>query len=171
MIANESSLAVGTIYRYFTSKEELFVAIVFNAISLMHNRLEEIVKTSAPAQHKLENTWNLFFDFYEENPMYYQALLFLHDPGFSDAFSESMHETVSRFSGKNFRLLSQMIKEGMADKTFRSGNSREVADFLWGTFVGLVHLTETRKNFNIKPNDLKKLHHNTLAWIKRAVLL
>ena len=41
-VADESALAVGTLYRYYKSKEELFVAIVFDAMMLLHVKLKEI---------------------------------------------------------------------------------------------------------------------------------
>lgn len=171
LVADEAALAVGTLYRYYKSKDSLFVAIVFDAIDVIHQRLEAIVGSSLTPVLKLERVWEMFFAFHEEHPMYYRALLFLHDPSFSGAFSESEHAAVSRFSGKNFRLLARMAREGMERGDFRQGHSREVADFLWCSFVGLVHLTETRRNFDIQPDELRGLHRSMLGWIKQGILV
>ncbi len=165
LVADESALAVGTIYRYFKSKEELYVALVFNAITLMFEKIEMIAGSKEPPEKKLEKVWYFFYEFYEENPMYYSALLFLHDPSFAGAFSGQMYEAVRRYSGKNFHLLTDIVKDCMDEGILANGHPREVADFLWGTFVGLVNLTETRKNFNIELTDLKELHCSMLNWI------
>ncbi len=164
-IAEESALAVGTLYRYFRSKEELFVAIVFDAMALMHERIAEIAARRISAGERIEIVWNFFFEFYEENPMYCHALLFLHDPSFAGAFSKATSKEVGVLSGKNFILLTKIVKEGMEDGLFRPGHPRVAADYLWGTFVGLVNLTETRKNLGIEHSNLKELHQAMLPMI------
>ncbi len=170
LIADEATLAVGTLYRYYKSKDSLFVSIVFEAIAVIHQRLESIIESSLDPTLKLERIWEMFYDFHEENPMYYRALLFLHDPGFSGAFSASEHEAVVRFSGKNFWLLSRMIGQGIKSGDFREGHPWDVADFLWSSFIGLVHLTETRRNLDIQPGELREQHRTMLGWIKQGVL-
>lgn len=165
LVADESALAVGTLYRYYKSKEELFVALVMNAIILMDQRIEEIAQREEAPEKKLHTVWNFFYRFYIENPMYYRTLLFLHDPSFAGAFSGQMYEDLKQFSGKNFSNFSRIIKECIDSGVLPEGQPREVADFLWSTFVGLVNLTETRKNFDMQNPDLKKLHRSALVWI------
>ncbi|MBT4092173.1 MAG: hypothetical protein HOE30_27100 [Deltaproteobacteria bacterium] len=45
------------------------------------------------------------------------------------------------------------------------GHPKVVADYLWGTFVGLVNLTESRKNLGIESSNLKKIHQAMLPMI------
>ncbi len=165
LVADESALAVGTLYRYYKSKEELYVALVINAMILMNGKLEEIAKSKDTPEKKLHTTWNFFYRFYKENPMYYRTLLFLHDPSFAGAFSGQMFEDVNRYSGRNFTNFSNIIKECIDAGVLPEGQPREIADFIWSTFVGLVNLTETRRNFNIQKTDLKTLHRSALLWI------
>lgn len=63
-VADEAALAVGTLYRYYKSKEELYVSIVFDAITIMHDGLEEIVESDDPPAQKLEMIWNYFYQFH-----------------------------------------------------------------------------------------------------------
>ena len=164
-VADESALAVGTLYRYYKSKEELFVAIVFDAMTLMHVKLKEIAGSQSSAGEKIEIVWNFFFEFYEEIPMYYHALLFLHDLSFASAFTKPVSDEVSTISGKNFGLLTKIVKDSMDEGVLRPGHPKVVADYLWGTFVGLVNLTETRKNLGIESSNLKKIHQAMLPMI------
>ena len=60
LVADESALAVGTLYRYYKSKEELFVALVMNAIILMDQRIEEIAQREEAPEKKLHTVWNFF---------------------------------------------------------------------------------------------------------------
>lgn len=171
LVAGEAALAVGTLYRYYKSKEELYVSIVFDAIALMHEGLEEIAESDQAPCRKLEEVWNYFYRFYEENPMYYHALLFLHDPGFAGAFSSEAHDSVERFSSKNFRLLADVIQQGIDAGAFLPDKPQEVADFLWSLFVGLVNLAETRKQFGGNASDLGQLHRAMWQKIRRTAVV
>lgn len=171
LVASEAALAVGTLYRYYKSKEELFVSIVFEAISTMYAGVDEIVKSSVPPEKKLELIWNYYYQFHEDNPMYYQALLFLHDPSFAKAFSDSASESVSRFITKNFKLLGRVVQEGVDKGVFYPDNPHGVADFLWSSFVGLVNLIETRRQFGNGASDLGHAHKAMWTKIRRAIVV
>ncbi|MBE7423768.1 MAG: TetR/AcrR family transcriptional regulator [Zoogloeaceae bacterium] len=169
-VADEAALAVGTLYRYYKSKEELYVSIVFDAITIMHDGLEEIVESDDPPAQKLEMIWNYFYQFHEENPMYYQAFLFLHDPSFAGAFSEVAQKLVARFSSKNFRLLARVIQQGIDAGIFHPDKPQEVADYLWSLFVGLVNLAETRKHFGATASHLEQMHRAAWKKIQRSIV-
>ena len=171
LVADDAALAVGTLYRYYKSKEELYVSIVFDAITLMHDGLEEIAESNKTPSQKLEKIWNYFYRFYEEKPMYYHALLFLHDPSFAGAFSKDAHDSVERFSSKNFRLLAKVMQQGIDAKAFYPDKPPEFADFLWSLFVGLVNLAETRKQFGGKASGLDQLHRAMWQKIYRTIVV
>ena len=170
-VADEASLAVGTLYRYYSSKEELYVSIVFDAITAMHEGLENIAESSDIPNQKLEKIWGYFYQFYEENPMYYHAFLFLHDPGFAGAFSKVAYDWVERFSSKSFRALARVTQEGIDSGDFYPDKPHEVADYLWSTFVGLVNLAETRKQFGTTASNLQELHRAMWQKVRRTIVL
>ena len=170
-IAAEASLAVGTLYRYYASKEELYVSIVFEAIAAMGEGLSGIAENSNKPTRKLEEIWGYFYRFYEENPMYYHAFLFLHDPGFAGAFSKAAHNSVERFSSKSFHVLARVIQEGVDSGDFYPDKPNEVADYLWASFVGLVNLAETRKQFGTAASNLQELHNAMWQKVRRTIVL
>jgi len=170
-VADEASLAVGTLYRYYASKEELYVSIVFEAIAAMHEGLKSIADSGDAPTQKLDKVWGYFYQFYEENPMYYHAFLFLHDPGFAGAFSKAAHDSVEHFSSKSFRVLARVIQEGINSGDFYPDKPHEVADYLWSTFVGLVNLAETRKQFGTTASNLQALHRAMGKKVQRTIVL
>ncbi len=170
LVANEAALAVGTLYRYYKSKEELFVSIVFEAISTMHIGLERITEKDISSEKKLKHIWDYYYQFHQDNPMYYQAMLFLHDPSFAKAFSEPAHKSVVEFMAKNFKLSARIIQDGIDDNSFERNNPYEVSDFIWSTFVGLVNLIETRKQFGTGKHDMGKVHKAMWPKVKRAII-
>lgn len=171
LIADEAELAVGTVYRYYSSKEELYVSVVVDAISSMNAGLEEIAASNLPPIEKLEQFWNYFLRFYKETPMYFQAFQSLQDPSFSGALSPAAHESVKRFSTKNFRVLADIVQDGIDAGSFYPDNPHSVADLLWASFVGLISLAETRKRFDSSHDDLENMHPAMWAKLKRSILV
>jgi hypothetical protein len=46
---------------------------------------------------------------------------------------------------------------------------REVVVLLWSLFLGLVHLSETRKNLGVTISTLKDLHRKAFACFEEGV--
>ncbi len=65
-IANRAELAVGTLYRYFQSKEEMYVSLLFAAMDLFRQTIEATQDSAAAPDEQLRAVWRFFYDFYVE---------------------------------------------------------------------------------------------------------
>ncbi|CAG0944703.1 partial HTH-type transcriptional repressor NicS, partial [Anaerolineae bacterium] len=89
-IAERAELAVGTLYRYFQSKEEMYVSLLFEAMTIFYDRIEVIRACGAPPDAQLRAVWNFFYEFYQSQPEYYRAFMFLHNEGLRDLISPAV---------------------------------------------------------------------------------
>lgn len=143
-VAERAELAVGTLYLYFSSKEELFVSMILDAMDVFREGLQSIEGSSQPPAGKRRALWDLFIRFREEHPMYYKALLYLHDEHFTKYLSRGVREALLRRSGENFQLGARIL----AGTSSRSVEFRRAIDLMWSTFLGLVYLQDARKNLS-----------------------
>lgn len=142
-LAARAELSVGTLYLYFKSKEELFISLIFEAMSVFHGGLLKIRRSSRPPAAKLREVWAFFIRFREEHPMYYKALLHLHDADFTRSLSPPVREAILQRSGENFDLGGLIVSEGAPD-----GRPRSFIELLWAAFMGLVYIQDTRRNLS-----------------------
>jgi AcrR family transcriptional regulator len=166
-IAARAELAVGTLYRYFKSKEEMYVSLLFEAMEMFHQQIQSARESGAPPDAQLRAVWNYFLQFYREQPEYYRAFIFLHNDGLREMISPEVMQEINRRAGENFRALAKIVRAGMDAGVYDADlDARGVADILWALWMGLVQLIETRRNMGVPADMLEKLHRRALEWIE-----
>jgi len=166
-IAEQCELAVGTLYRYFQSKEELYVSLLCEAMEMFHQGIETARNSGAPPNEQLRAVWQFFYDFYREQPEYYRALMFLHNEGLRDTISPDVIKEINRRAGKNFRLVAEIVQAGVETGVYRPDlDTRGVVDVLWSLLMGLVQLIETRRNLDAPAGMLETLHRESFEWLE-----
>lgn len=169
-IAARCELAVGTLYRYFQSKEELYVSLLFDAMEMFREGIDAARGSGAPPDEQLRAVWRFFYDFYHEQPEYYRALMFLRHEGLREAISPEVIDEINRRARMNFRRVGDIVRAGVDMGLYRPGlDSRSVADVLWATLMGLVELIETRRNLGIPADTLEALHRQAFEWLERGL--
>jgi len=166
-IARGCELAVGTLYRYFQSKEEMYVSLLFEAMEMFRQAIETARGSGAPPPDQLRAVWRFFYDFYREQPEYYRAFMFLHNEGLRDAISPDVIKEINHRAGMNFRLVAEIVQAGVDAGMYRRDlNTQGVADVLWALLMGLVQLIETRRNLDVPADMLEALHRESFEWIE-----
>src|SRR5260370_35344355 len=67
-IASAAGVGKGTIYRYFSDKEDLYLALLERASKQMHERLERAVRNIRGANAKLKAIVSAIITFFDEQP-------------------------------------------------------------------------------------------------------
>lgn len=166
-IAEHAELAVGTLYLYFKSKEEMYVSLLFEAMAIFYDRIETIRASDAPPDAQLRAVWNFFYEFYQSQPEYYRAFMFLHNEGLREMISPAVMNQINQQAGKNFRQVGQIVQAGVDIGIFRSVDTRGVVDVMWSLLMGLAQLVETRRNLGVASGTpLETLHREAFEWIE-----
>jgi len=132
-IAEAAGVAAGTIYIYFSSKEDLLVAVFEEFLERHMARLREGVEREAGPEAKLKRLIELGLELMEQNPD--SARIFLSQLRQSTA----MIKMVAKRSSRAYRdIIESVLDEGIRAKVFRSMDTRAVASMLFGAFQNLV---------------------------------
>lgn len=67
-IAEQAGLAKGTLYSYFTSKEEIFAALLADSLDALFERLAHTLSTGAPSIERLIDAYVAYLDAHPEVP-------------------------------------------------------------------------------------------------------
>ena len=165
--AEQCELAVGTLYRYFQSKEELYVSLLCEAMEMFHQGIETARNSGAPPNEQLRAVWQFFYDFYREQPEYHRVLMFLHNEGLRNTISPDVIKEINHRAGRNFRLVAEIVQAGVDAGLYRPDlDTRGVVDVLWSLLMGLVQLIETRRNLDARADMLETLHRESFEWLE-----
>lgn len=130
-IAREAGVAVGTLYRYFDSKEALVNAVFRATKSLLGERLLGGLDTGAPPRELFVELWDRLADFAKREPAAFRFLEMQDHRRYLDADSRKTEKSL-------LAPLNQLVMAGQEAGVFNPALRADVAIALfWGGVVGL----------------------------------
>jgi len=110
VIARKAGISIGSMYKYFGSKEDLFLTIIEQAHGLLAGALEEIDRSSGDIFEKIEKMVRAAQNYARQYPELHQIYL--------DMTSEGLSHLSRKLSGKmetvSMAFYERMIREAMA---------------------------------------------------------
>lgn len=137
MIAEEAELSAGQLYRFFDSKEELFITLIRQAATESAQAMEMIYNLPGSPYDKLHT---FIASILEEENAQYPFKLVQHVYTAEDAPDEAK-QLIQRFSVKRYiELLLPLFEEGQRTGDFAQGNARQLISALLTMLSALITL-------------------------------
>ena len=127
-IAAAGGLDRASLYYYFRSKDEIFGALVSDAVKRLVADARSISKDDAPAVEKMERLIRSLMDTYA-NDYPYIYLYLQEDLNKIEATSETWREELVELGRAYERTITSVVKEGIADGSFRSDTDPKVITY------------------------------------------
>ena len=119
------------IYRHFTSKEEIIIALLEYLAQSMDERYTNAISSEQTPEEKFTTLFQNQFSFFKKNPHFVVAV-------FSDGLmeeSQRINETILKIMGVKMKHLMPIILEGQQKKDFTNAiTSDELMHIVMGTF-------------------------------------
>jgi AcrR family transcriptional regulator len=167
-IAREAQFTKRTLYQYFSSKEELFFAVVQKGFLQLQNALQLVSQQDATAFIKIQQLSRQFYRFYQEYPEFFRLL---NQVGLARQNDAGTSENQQRFLTVNdafFHSLAAIITEGHQDGSINPDLDAEKTSlslvFLLTGFINQLALTgkSFSANFSL---DIQDFSYYTLDLI------
>jgi AcrR family transcriptional regulator len=132
-IAESAGVAAGTIYIYFSSKEELLVAVFEEFLGKHMQRLREGVERETTPKAKMDRLLTLGLELMQDNPD--SARIFLSQL----RQSTKMITTVAKRSSRAYKdIIEEVLTQGAHSGLCRNVNIPAAASMLFGAFQNTV---------------------------------
>lgn len=123
-IVQKSKMSKGAIYWYFTSKKEVYLALVNHWVHYYSPTLNHIVEEDQPASVQLKELFNYFITQYEKDQTVFKAVaVFWSLAGRDNDFKEKFDKVYSEF----FALIEKIIIKGVESKEFKNVDTKIAA--------------------------------------------
>lgn len=142
-IAREAGFGKATIYYYFSSKEEIFNALLLHGWLSLWRELEEVTEGSdSPRRTFISMLKKIAETVNTDRPLY--EFLFQAPKSFS-------HEEIEKaewraYQNRLYKVLTELIEQGIAEGQFPAMEPRLVLKAMGGVFHGLVFIGEDRES-------------------------
>ncbi len=131
-IAEKVGVAKGTIYLYFSSKDNLYLEILEHTFGSIEALLENEVNTASLAPEKLKKVLAIVIKFYREN---IDVLKILSRD--ETHLIQEHHDLTEKWRLRRIELYEKIINKGIKEGSFKTGNTELAALILYGA-VGAV---------------------------------
>jgi AcrR family transcriptional regulator len=145
-IARECRLAKGTLYLYFSGKEDLYASLLEEGQRLLNQAVEAaVMKATGDIEQQLLDIAATYHRFAENNREYFQIIMMFDYDLLSSRVSSEKLEHIHALQAEGCRTIEGLISEGMAKGLFPPDTDVAMAvRSSWAMLHGGIFLTEKR---------------------------
>jgi AcrR family transcriptional regulator len=170
-IAKTAQLSVGAIYLYFKSKEDLYVSLIEDALTVFDVEFNQL-HHNPDATTRLPKIWTQLIAWAQRDIEGPGVLRLLAQPGIRARLSDEMADRVT-CSINNIKLhISAAVTAGAASGQYRTTSPSEFAELAWSLFIGVVeasHIQQTLAPTVAWSDVLTSRANNALALLELAI--
>ena len=135
-IANAAGVAKGTVYLYYRSKQEVYIAALKFGISQMYSALIEEVARYSTAEEKLKALIAAKLAYFDENSDFFK--IYLSELGKLHTHPGTIDSEFKALYFEQARLIEAILKEGIRKKAIRSLRPDQTAFAISDIIRGVV---------------------------------
>lgn len=148
-VAAQAELAPGTLYRYFPSKDSLYVELLVKGYDVLKQRLEDEAQRPGSAPARAAGLIDAFFTFAREHPEYFDIIFFVLQQENIGTWRDSLSgEQLDRLAGREDDC-KEIAAEILKTVAFAGPADLKVAvDAIWSMLAGVVFCLRGREDFD-----------------------
>jgi len=163
-IAWEAEVTKPTVYLYFKTKDDLFYTLMLPLMEDIHQQLEELEERLESGKIKdgatlIRGLFRSFYHGYKLSPDLFRIIQLFQQQGLGREMDPDVMKALTDKGRMNFDIGRRVLEKGMELGMIRKVNVYEMADAIWGAFVGITQLedikSDERKNHTLKERTLR----------------
>lgn len=147
-IAERAELGKSTLYLYYKSKEDLYLAVLLRGTEILLKKFEEVVASGGPTIKLVAGLGEAYYDFFKQHRNYFRMFYFFENPQLHKQVSPEMMELCSTSNGRIWQLIIGLIKRGMDEGLIQKNlNPMQIAVMLWSNSNGLMRQMDREDDY------------------------
>lgn len=138
-IAASSQFAMGTLYRFFKSKEEIYVSIVEAKLEELARLIKEAIAPAKSASDKISAFIQVKLDYADQNRDFFRIYV-SEWSGFEWTIKSVLGERVWKLYTAQVDMVADLIRQGTRRKEFRKIDPKDGAFALHGTLNAIIYV-------------------------------
>ena len=168
-VAEKAGVAKGTLYRYFDSKAELYVAVLAHNGAIFEQKMQDTVDEALEAPEQVRRTARFYFDHYVGNRDYFQIFWAIENQPVIGELPQTVVDEVARLWERCLAILAGTIERGVREGSFRECDAWEVANLLWTVANGLIQSERSITRRQLRRAQLDTAFYDAVELILRGL--
>ncbi len=136
-IAVMAELGKGTIYSYFKSKDEIYIAILESEFAVLEERMKQAIEDSTTAENALHKLYETFIQYNQERPSFIKAI-FLQVEQYPSLKVTDIVKGLKEKTTEWSKLVGRVLQKGIDNGEFEDLSVEKMANTVIGMVLGLI---------------------------------
>jgi AcrR family transcriptional regulator len=168
LIARAAQLSVGAIYLYFRSKEDLYVSLIEETLTVFDVEMAH-VRERTDAANRLRETWAILVNWATSTAEGPRILRLLAQPAIRPQLSDEVVAAVSTGISRIWGHLGACVADGIHAGLYRQVNARDVAELAWALLLGSLDDAEMQTNLGATAEPIAARTDRALQLIESSL--
>lgn len=146
-LANATELNKATLYLYFSDKDDLIDAVVYEGLVILEKKYEEVDRGAFSGLENVLNLARISFAFYQEYPVYFYTMNHQERRSVSERLGTPIAEKGNEAASRVFETVADEVRRGMEDGSIR--NEIDINAFLvlfYAQIYGVMHFMYSKED-------------------------
>ena len=168
-VAQGAGVAKGTLYRYFESKAELYVAVLVQDGEIFEQKMRDTLSPALPSPDQIRRTGRFYFNHWIQNRAYFQIFWAIENQPIIGDLPSSLVEEVTKLWERCLGILASIVAEGVRKGEFRDCDPWEVANVLWTLANGLLQIDWTPARVKLMRRSVEQAFEDAIDTFLRGL--
>lgn len=168
-VAHGAGVAKGTLYRYFESKADLYVAILSDNGQVFQDRMQQAAATPGTAADRIRELGRFYFQHWTRNRDYFRIFWALENQEVIGDLPQEVVEQVTALWESCLRILADVIQDGIRRGEFAPCDPWEVANILWTVANGLIQTEHVQARRKLRGRPLQEVFDDMVELFLRGL--
>ncbi len=144
-IAEAAELSKGTLYLYYKSKEDLYLAVAMRGSEIMYSMFQEAAPPTKSVLERILGIGDAYFQFFQQYRDYFHMYEYFESPQFHKQVSHEMLTCCANNDQKIWNLVVGIIQDGINQGIFDADlDAKQAAIILWANGNALMRLMDRK---------------------------
>ncbi len=168
-VAEGAGVAKGTLYRYFESKADLYVAVLADNSKVFTERLREAVETAETPSAQLRRLSSFYLEHWQRHPDYFQIFWAIDNQKVIGDLPKEVVQEVSKLWEQSLAFLSEVLERGVAAGEIKACDTWEVANILWTVANALIQSDASGLRRQLRGRPLEDVYTDAIEMLLRGL--
>lgn len=144
-IAEAAELSKGTLYLYYKSKEDMYLAVMMRGMETLYEMLSSVLSEEEPTIIKIRKMEDIYFRFFQEHRNFFRMLHYFQNPQLHKQVSPEMMDRCNIENQKLWKIATDVFQQGIEEGTIRADlNPAECVVILWSSATAIMMRIDTQ---------------------------
>jgi len=168
-VAEKAGVAKGTLYRYFESKAELYVAVLALNGAIFLEKMRATLDPALSPPDQLRRTSRFYFQHYVDNQDYFQIFWAIENQAVIGELPPGVLGEVAGLWEQCVQVVAETIERGIKEECFAACDSWELANLLWTLVNGLIQTETSVTRRQLRRAPLEKAFDDAIEIMLRGM--